>query len=1095
MARRRISYVLPPQESQLKSADYAVSDLKMLLNELKYDWPQVLQADANPIETAISLLDDTSVGLAHRLKEFLAVKKRTEGVLRNVVDEHYELFSNSIGSYHMLLSTLGQSEEDSKNIKSFLETSSKDVADRNSVLKELSQSSVKYEEMIEILDAMQTLNDIPEEVEQLTADKKIHEIYDVIADAYKTAERYSLWSLPAMSGIKVYLEEQTNRLHDMIVDELQNEIYSKNDRSITTSGASVWQTLISSNSPQMASFVALIKSESLKQYVYNSANFDISEVVNFLTSPLEQFLFEQLPELHSHSTNKDSKINYKVLLGSTSNSSTESYYYIYKLLQTAAKLGRLKQVVASLLQNNSSELQGLINRTTEEVKSKNGYALSKMSKYSHLEKDSLFDSMLRSPFSDSAVVVLQELFGSIIVKCLITFQKHKVANEVVKLLSGGSSREAEPSKELLHVWNTTKAEIQNLILSYIYDEEKFNLGTQQLLEHSDNKIITSSFKPKMLFKFENVDWGSTKSAQELATSLSDIFPGFHIDEEDEKEALTLKTPYFEDEAFNDSLEVLVPKSLFNMRIILEPFLIFIDGSNRIFENFVEEDKKTEKGLAFEFFESFMNNFFMKYLKDGIQLAFGEQVGGSYAYSGSTPASEPSGLRLNLISLNQNSELKMLGDPTLSKAESSHVVFENAYNFKRLFLELCLILNTSLTYREEISSLALKTVASFATEYRKLFRDIVAANEAAHSSRPVSQVSKWMNNNNSSGGNNSTHLKDVSTSILFAEEDDEVEDLLPLIHTENEVLLFQNRNLVIREDDLLDNDSVSQIVHLMITVRWILSWLKLVKKVSNYSIYDDDQNQSVDISVVEKLRYNWSFLENGRPSITFTANTSDITQNSIFLALNQEKVLEFERHVSTFEDIRIQAMLALRYELRSRATFYVDLSFSLVDWSPATEPSDADHYIVTLNQEVFAMDNKLAKSLDESEKDRIFIGLSQFLNDLVIHKSSSVKKINANGIKRILLNISTLQQMLRSLAANPENINFNKSSQYFEMFTLNEFSLLNRAKANSHDFTREQYHNLARLIYSEKLADGNGSQFNKGKYSELVKKLDESLNRS
>lgn len=109
---------------------------------------------------------------------------------------------------------------------------------------------------------------------------------------------------------------------------------------------------------------------------------------------------------------------------------------------------------------------------------------------------------------------------------------------------------------------------------------------------------------------------------------------------------------------------------------------------------------------------------------------------------------------------------------------------------------------------------------------------------------------------------------------------------------------------------------------------------------------------------------------------------------------------------------------------------------------------------------------------------------------MIQGSFKVKKINNNGIKRVLLNISTLQQILRSLSTTPQAIDFTKSSLYFEMFTLNEFSLLNRIKSNRSEYTKLQYHNLARLIYSEKLADGNGSQFNKDKHNDLIKKIDE-----
>lgn len=172
--------------------------------------------------------------------------------------------------------------------------------DRSAVLGELSEASARYAELIDIIDAIREMNKIPDQVEQLINEKKLHEVYDVIANGYKTAERYSLWSLPAMSDIKFYLEQQSNKLYDMIIDELQNEIYLKNNSSISNTGVSLWQSIIDSTSPQMASFKALLKLENLEQYVHNSANLDILEVVDYLTAPVSGFLTLQLPDLHEN---------------------------------------------------------------------------------------------------------------------------------------------------------------------------------------------------------------------------------------------------------------------------------------------------------------------------------------------------------------------------------------------------------------------------------------------------------------------------------------------------------------------------------------------------------------------------------------------------------------------------------------------------------------------------------------------------------------------------------------------------------------------------------------------------------------------------
>ena len=75
---------------------------------------------------------------------------------------------------------------------------------------------------------------------------------------------------------KTYLEEQSNKLFDMIIDELQNEIYLKYNRN-PQEGAIAWQNIIHSSNPQLTSFVTLLDLKNLEQFIFNSANLDISK--------------------------------------------------------------------------------------------------------------------------------------------------------------------------------------------------------------------------------------------------------------------------------------------------------------------------------------------------------------------------------------------------------------------------------------------------------------------------------------------------------------------------------------------------------------------------------------------------------------------------------------------------------------------------------------------------------------------------------------------------------------------------------------------------------------------------------------------------
>lgn len=1095
-----------------------MTELKNVLTSIKYDWPQCLKEDANPIDMAISLLDDTSVGLAHKKHEFERLSQDTSQALRHFVSENHEIFNNSIGSYHLLLSTLQDSQEDSAEIKEMLETSSKAIQDRSDVLNELDQNSIRYSEMIEILDAMDDLNNTPAKVEQLIIDKKIHQVYDVIANSYNVAEQYNLWSLPAMNSIQSYLEVQSNNLYDMIVDELQNEIYLKNSTIIegsvdnTQDRSFSWQNILQSSNPQLSSFKTLItQSNNLEQYIYNSANLDIFEIADFFSEDATKFVTSQLPKLHAHNNNSNgTEIDYSILLESNLNTSSQSYHYIYMLLTTASKLNRLHQVLEVLVGTNQQELHGLINRTTEESKLKNIIQLNKLSKIQNFDHTDTFDMIGGNTFNDASVVVLEDLFGSIFIKFLTVLQKHKVVSIIVNIIESSQSLPGTSSSiesyvkdqgiyDFYSVWNVMKKELQSLMINYTYDDSHLTNNSLEKMQHSD---LHDVLLKKELFKFEDVLYSeSTKTTEDMKHVLTNMFPGFVLSEtgQDKTTSLELSSPYIKNENFNALVEVLVPKNIFNMRIILEFFLIFTAGSQTLFLNFQEEPQEGAPfdSSSLQFFTSFMRTSFLAKLNDSLDHSFQEFVEDKGAASntlvtqnagrvaaGSSSQQFSSGLKSALVSIDYiQSGPQTFANLSSGNTHSAAKIYQNALDFKRIFVNACSTLNTSLTYRKEISDLVLKFLSKFSQAYNNFYKELLSQGEAmtsygtVTSSKPALALQKWIG---------SSALTDMSGFVL--QQTAVSEDLEGYVNKETEMMLLHSESNTeifdMSKDDFLDDESFNQVCYLLLTVSWILSWLPSMKKESNYTIYNDNTD-TVRLSTIDKLKHDWSFLENGRSSYS----ASDETQH-VYLALNSSKINEFNDIMHNFESIRDKTLLALRYDLRAKAIYFLGKSFKGTDWLPTTEPGDSDQYIGQYNKEVFSVDNKLNNVLKDIERDSVFVGLPNFINKLLLQGSALLHKINNNGIKKVLLNIFTLQQMLKSIMKQPEKIDFTTSSRYFELFTLKEQQFLSEVKKNELGFTRAEYINLARLVYSEKLADGGGSAFNRSKYNDLVKKIGE-----
>ncbi|GBL50478.1 hypothetical_protein [Candidozyma auris] len=1083
-------------EDEERKTKKSLADVKTLYKDIRYDWSQLTTGDTTPIELAIAFLDDTSVGLAHRKAEFDELCEITSDTLRKAVVENHEIFNNSVGSYHMLMSIAKESQEDSAQIKELIESSTRDMKDRMGILKELDSSSEKYSEMLEILDAIELLHGIPDTVDKLSADKELHKVYDTISEGYKIAAKFNLWQLPALSGIQSYLDNQSNSLYDMIVDELRNEIYLKSS-NIFNQDKDSWIDHLSSNNPQIASFKTLVQqSNNLESYIYNSANLDIGEIARCFTETTASFIERQLPRIHAHySKSENSKADYALILEYASNPFSEQYYYLYMLLRTASKLNRLHSVLDILLSSVQVELHDLINRTTQECKQRNLTQLSRLAKAMKFELGAGTDTISGQTFNDAAVPILQDFFSTILTKAILVLSKHRVVCDIVKLIEGShnasSGRDSNigpptPTYDFKTIWNLLKKEIETLIVSYIHEDNTAEKSKHSKDHGSSTSKLHQVLANKKLFSFDNVSDGSTsRTMEDMSLVLNEMFPGFSPSSaKGSSQASTAElSPYITHEQFNILAEDLVPKNIFNTRVILEFFLIFTAASHEMLNDFGKIKESTS--LANQFFKNFMKNSFHKKLQNELERSFERCMTSEYERRIAADGSQ-FGFKFSqqTITLSEEEVESQAMTSYSRQASSSNRIYMNASNFRRLFIHTCHSLNTSFTYREDISNLALNLLRKFAKAYNEYFKELMSSGVGHDITElgigigereiHISPINRWLNN---------PALLEMSGGIL--QHHDNLKDCAPLIDKEIELMLHksqQNYDIFdVTKDDLLDDEWFNQVCYLLLTASWILQWLPDMRKESNYSI-NEGANSKARISDVDEMRFEWSILENGRPTFAGTERTQNV-----YLTLNSLKIGEFDDVIQTFESIRDQSLIALRYDLRLKALHYIGKSYG-ESFVYGTEPADCDQFIGQYNREVYSIGTKIGEILTSAENDCAFVGLPTFLTRAFLQGSERVKIANAPGIKRIVLNISTIQQMLRSVMRQVDHVDFDKASKYFDLFTKKDQELLKEISQNKQLFTREEMLNLLRLIYSDKLQPSEMSSFHQSKFKELSKKI-------
>lgn len=1084
----------------------SLSNLNTLYKDIRYDWSQLASEEISPIELAIAFLDDTSVGLAHRKAEFDDLCESTSDALREAVVENHEIFNNSVGLYHLLLDTVKASQQDSADIKQLIETATRDVNDRLLYLKELDSTSAKYSEMLDILDAVEFLYKIPEQIEDLTVNKKVYEVYDVISEGYKTATKYNLWSLPALTGTRSYLEMQSENLYDMIVEELKNEIYLRN--SIVFSQAKdLWSSLLSSGTPLMASFKTLLDLLSnLELYIYNSANLDLAEIASCLTEYTTEFATELLPKIHAHYSKFEgsSSKDYSLLLEYSLNPASESCYYIYMLLSTAHKLNRLHAVLEILVSSLQEELHEMINRTTDECKQKNALQLSRLAKAKKLESAAFKDKISGQTFLDAAVPILQDFFGTVFLKAIAILSRLRVVFEVVRLIESSQNISRPSARDssardsahgdvaststnfsFKYVWDLMKKEIEGIIINYIHDDHLEDLMTVKADRNLPANKIHQVLTLKQLFSFDDVTFENTTQATEDMTQvLNDMFPGFNLKTQGGTKTAQEISPYVSSEQFNTLVEDLVPKNIYNMRVILEFLLIFVSGAHLMFAN--SERIQSSNLSAYLFFTDFMKNIFLKRLKQELDIAFEESMTGELHASLTSEATN------SMVELKFGQDTTSLQDEDVSSGFIGHFgkstsasarIYTNAVSFRRLFNNICHTMNTSFTYRKDLSDTVMSTLQKFARRYQDYYNELMTSGSGHDITemglglhdryKHVLQIHKWMD---------IPALMEMTGGVL--QNHDNPGACEPFFEKEMELIFFKSlaapNVFDVAKDDLLDDEWFDQVCYLLLSASWILQWLPEMRKESNYTIYEGDDDKKV--SEVEKLKHDWLFLENGRSNFTMAENSQHV-----YLTLNLARIGDFDQVVRTFESIRDNALVALRYDLRLKALYYIGKSFQ-ESFVLTTEPADLDQFIGSFNREVYSIGTKIDEMLTPEESECVFLGLPAFLTKAFIQGSEMIEVANRNGIKKILLNVITLQQMLRSMTRHRETVDFSKATRYFELFTASEHVLLQKLTSSQDGYTRDEVLNLLRLIYSEKLKSRTASSFNRTKYNELSKKI-------
>lgn len=377
-----------------------------------------------PVQVALQLLDDSSLGLARRYNEFQDAQQQLQSALRAIVNEHHGGFSNSIGTFHQIQASIQSSHDRVRTLKESLVDAKANLSTVKPELTNLAGASRNYADMLDVLTTIEQIQQMPEKVEAAISEKRFLAAVDYLQDALRLIRRSEMEDIGALNNMKLYLSNQEHSLTDILTEELHNHLYLKSPYC----------------EEQWMSFVRAHQSSGSTQDFVHLADWEPRRMDVFL---------------------KELDVSVPLLEDTSRNPEVDSFHYIYVLIEALTKLGRLEDAVDSLERRLPTEMFKVGERTVVEIQQKHPAATGRSKKQAK-------DTTHKLAADSTAGTILNALTESLYSKYDAIAESHRVFHDVV---NGIARREgfnaAHLTRGFTELWKMYQNEMRTLLHDYL----------------------------------------------------------------------------------------------------------------------------------------------------------------------------------------------------------------------------------------------------------------------------------------------------------------------------------------------------------------------------------------------------------------------------------------------------------------------------------------------------------------------------------------------------------------------------------------------------------------------------------------------------
>lgn len=376
-----------------------------------------------PVQVALQLLDDSSLGLARRHNEFQDAQELLQIALRAIVNEHHQGFNSSIGTFHQIQASIQISHERVRALKTDLIKAKTNLTSTKSEFQNLVLASNNFDDTLRTLETIEQVQQIPQLLESKISDKLFLSAVDVLQEGLRLVQSLDSQDANALSEIRVYLSNQEHSLTDILLEELHNHLYLKSPYC-----EEHWKTY------------AKIHRRDAKS---DLSGFTSRQLYNFLDSLNMDVPFN---EDASHSPESD------------------SFQYIQLILEALNKLGHLEDAAEAVEQRLPIELFKVVERTNNEVQQRHP-----RTKASNAVKT--FSDMAAE--RRTSALVLEDLLGILYGRFEAIAEAYRAFHDVIGsiLRRDDAKNSLKLTRAFKELWKLYQSEIRSLLRDYLSTDE------------------------------------------------------------------------------------------------------------------------------------------------------------------------------------------------------------------------------------------------------------------------------------------------------------------------------------------------------------------------------------------------------------------------------------------------------------------------------------------------------------------------------------------------------------------------------------------------------------------------------------------------